>query len=80
MTKLLMPSAVRYRNDDEKLFVQTDLMTPDESYGIRTSNDVTVEIDIDPFTDVVAFQVATQFQSHARNICKRTKIYMRKVT
>lgn len=55
MTKLLMPSAVRYRNDDEKLFVQTDLMTPDESYGIRTSNDVTVEIDIDPFTDVVAF-------------------------
>jgi hypothetical protein len=39
-----------------------------------------VEIDIDPFTDVVTFQVATQFQSHARNICKRTKIYMRKVT
>jgi len=54
------------------LFCPTDLMAPDESDGIRTSNDVTVEIDIDPFADVVAFQVATQFQSDAWNICNKT--------
>ena len=35
---------------------------------------MTVEVDVDPFADVIAFQVPPKLQSNARNICNAASI------
>ena len=44
------------------------LMFPGETYGVGSSGDVTIEVNIDSFADVLADQIATQFQTNSWRI------------